>query len=282
MGAGAPSSPCSKASSAARCRSRSSARHDPPAGLVGDLVEHLDHAAGHVHHHVATAVAPAQVRLQPTFQTGLAHDVPGAIPVEAWLLQLGGPDLSNGPEQVGCQCAFQVVAPRLHVGDHPGQRVAVRLDAGQGVEVEVVDDRDRPMPPASGAVDAGLEHRRLLLDQGAQHLPGSSRRIECTGNHLELPGRPGGGEHPPLPIQDLAARRLQPERADRVLLGAPAQLFAFEDLEVEQAQPEHGEHQHDGAAHQLEPPVQARFGTPQGARHQSPERRVSRRSSRRD
>ena len=65
---------------------------------------------------------------------------------------------------------------------------------------------------------------------------------------LDRGARPVVDENPAVPVEDDAARRLQPDRAQLVVLGHAQVLVAGKDLERPQAQEERAErHESDGA-----------------------------------
>ena len=116
------------------------------------------------------------MRFEHGLHAALADDLAGAIAREAPGFELLLADLTDGAERVRSQRALQVVTARLDVGQHAGQRVAVRFDAGEVVPGQVRSQTHRLEAAGSVRLAGPLaQGRGILLDEltegGIRHAP---------------------------------------------------------------------------------------------------------------
>ena len=190
------------------------------------------------------------MRLEQRLDAALADRLAGAVARELPLLELLLADLADRPDHVRGERAVRVLAPRIHFGEDARQRVAVRLDARELLEGEIVGEPHRLEARAAARRDDALA--RLLAgvaDQHAEQVEGALAIAQLARHHLELEGRTRRGQHAALAIHQLAARRGDALGPDRVALRALAVLLALDDLELEEP---HQEEREEGAHHDAE------------------------------
>ena len=90
-------------------------------------------------------------------------------------------------EQPGAQAIVDVVGV---VGDVVGDRRALRFEAGEAVELEVVQlaivERSAAAPAPLRPRAVGVDQRAVVLDQPLQRLPGQVQPVELRIAPLEL------------------------------------------------------------------------------------------------
>ena len=164
----------------------------------------------------------AQVRVVAPLHPGLADLVAGGVALPLQQLELRGRDLVHVAEHLGREVAVRVVA-QVRVGDADARELL-------GVLVEVVDRR-RPLDVLAHdhrrdrVAAARLDPAQHLVDRDVHDPREPPQLVQARGpghrqvGRVQLDRRAGDVDHerPAVHVEDLAARRLDADRANLVV-----------------------------------------------------------------
>ena len=140
----------------------------------------------------------------------------------------------------------RVLAQELALGVDARELVLALLEVGELLVRHVgLDDGRRERERLELALDVALDARRLQAEHppeaAVEALPLALVLGQLVGRDLDGVAGAVVHQHAPLAVHDLAARRLDLDLADLVVVGDPLVLVAREHLEVPEAEEDHRE-----------------------------------------
>src|SRR5581483_119833 len=221
----------------------------PGTGLAAELDRAL-RAAERVYEDLCSARLAAQEAVEHRLDARLADLVAGPVVLAGEALQLLGRDLPDVAEQLRRERLVGVVAQVGGLDAHAGEVAAVLLQVAHLVHRYAGLDRDRV-----GQLAAVLVHLAREVGGGHAEHPGETLDLAVAPlpaqvAHPQPDGAPGPvvDEDAAVAVEDGAPRRLDPDRAQLVVLRRRQVVVAREDLqgvEPEEQRPEDDER--DGA-----------------------------------
>ena len=205
----------------------------------------------------------AQVLVERRLDPGLADLVAAAVVglLPQLLLQLGGRDLADVAEDLRAERLVRVVAQVRLLDLHARELRRVLL---QVVDLVVVDGRlhrDRRQRIDAPVLDLACEadHRHVEHRGEALDHPVAARLLRHVADpELDRRARDVPDDHLALAVEDRAARRLDPDRAQLVVLGRVEVPLAREHLERPEPEEEHREDRERDDAEHADPDREAR------------------------
>ncbi len=194
----------------------------------------------------------AQELVVGVLDASLADDVAGPQARLRGPPQLVRRDLADEAEQVGRHRPVLVLADVGAVDAHPREPLPVLEQVEEQPSVDPLAQHDRVAGVLGRFADPAADRRLREAEQAAEAPelgpagPGIARQV--GGAHLQGHDRPVVDQDPAVAIEDLAARRMDADVEDAVVLSEGAVVLAVEHLDRPEAQQDGGDRRdHHGA-----------------------------------
>ncbi len=228
--------------------------HDGVAGPGVGLVERADHVALGVDLELLGAVLAPQVLLVLGLDATLADLAARRVTLGFEGVELLGADVAHVAEDVGggrAPLGVAALGGRLHRDARVGRLVLLEVLDGGGRCVG--EDRDRLVGAVADVVQVRLDLGRRGADQGGD-LPDDLGMLGCLDpGEDDLHRGHVRHEHVARPVDDLATRGGDRDRADLVGVDGRRVVLLVDHLETPEPQDHDAEEQQDDDAHHAQP-----------------------------
>ena len=227
--------PCAESRFADLLQARVQGQAQVVAGLRGPVAERPAGATQRVDLYPLTAGGAAEELVVAVLDAGLADDVAGVQAPVLRLFQLSRADLADEPEEMSGERPVRVLADVGALDTHAGEVLLVLEQVEEEVPVEALLEHHRISGVLRGRPDSLADLALREPEQVAQLAQFAPARAavagEVGGSQLEGHHRAVVDQNLAVAIEDLAARWVNPDVEDPVVIGEGSVVRTVEDLQ---------------------------------------------------